>query len=332
MKFPQINLQITPRMKFIAVILVIVSAILFAAGYIALFLMEAKKVAQAPSPFSKVWDKLGFENRVIKLPTREPTRIDPLVLFEIKKTKGIDKPENSMKDVFEDQFLSKEDQQEAFLRVMHMTGRFRPENLWGDLNKLGQIQNTKEIYAQILPDFIKSGATQNNPDKFNSTSLRKKLFKNASLSESDIADWILFISQYSFRRKPGVERNEIIKQSWMLIHEARFFQEVEKLGLIHREYPKNYEYDAAWISGASRYTTMSRIIDFSQLYGSKTIKIGGDITVLAGDRPLWAEIDGISYDAKEILKNTWKNGSNIDQIPPAAQNAENFHKVLEGKE
>lgn len=149
-------------------------------------------------------------------------------------------------------------------------------------------------FKQVYPAIKKSKAYQNDPNKFNAKILRKNLGKGTELDEQDIVDLLLYISQNAFSRKSGQERNELISKDWMNEYEEAYLKTAKILNFIDRKVPEHQEYDGAWIAGASRIGVITRIIDYNYILSKYNIKIKGETLVLAGARPLWANIDGIA--------------------------------------
>lgn len=203
-------------------------------------------------------------------------------------------------------------QQEALLKAFYYAGYFNPENLWQDINHLG-FDNPEDIFLSIMEAVVKSGAHQKDQYKFNSTILRKNLFNTDLISESDALDLLMYIGQHAFNRKLNQERNELSEQTWMEQYQDEYTKVSTDLGLVERITPSNTIYDEAVVLGAARYTVTGRILDY--LYNTNNgIVIKGITTALAGRRPLWGEIDGISPEAYIQLVNKSKEGKKIEDI------------------
>ena len=203
-------------------------------------------------------------------------------------------------------------QQEALLKTFYYAGYFNPENLWQDINHLG-FDNPEDVFLSIMEAVVKSGANQKDQSKFNPTILRKHLFNSDLISESDALDFLLYIGQHAFNRRLNQERNELSEQTWIKQYEDEYTKVATDLGLVERIPPSKTLYDEAVVLGAARYTVTGRILDY--IYNKNNgIVIKGITTALAGKRPLWGEIDGISPGAYIQLVNESREGKKIEDI------------------
>ena len=207
-----------------------------------------------------------------------------------------------------------EKQQEALLNIFQLAGYFTLSNLWRDLNCIGNIENLEEVFKEISAVVKFSNADQPDPTKFNAKYLRKNLFKSDNIDLHDALDLILYIGQYAFARDIGQERNELVSYKWIDDYAHEFCEAAQLLRLIDREYPTLNEYDGGWIPGASRIALSKRIIDYNNCLGLRNIKINGETLVLAGERELWANIDGMSPTASEKLLDASRNNIDIDTV------------------
>ena len=253
-----------------------------------------------PSKFHLSMNKLGFEERTLK-----------------------------EADVF--RRISIEEQEEAFLKILYMAGYFKPEKLWKDINKIESFKDPERAFNIILSSMVKSGATQDDISKFNPKILRKNLCKTEEIEESQLVDLLVYISQHAFSRAHGQERNELKSVYWMSEYNDQYMECARSLGLIGRIGSTHAEYDEAWIAGASRVGLIARVIDFLQLK-EKGVKILGDTKILAGGRPIWAEIDGISPDLKSSLLKVHSSGSSIDSLDVTLQVGDTVERTKEGVE
>lgn len=232
----------------------------------------------APSEFHRAITNLGFDTRVIKTGTNYTE-------------------------------ITVEQQEEALLRVLFMAGYLKPANLWKDINKFGNFAHPEIIFQAIYPVLIAAGADQEDINKFNPKILRKNLFKIDEVGNDHVMDFITYLAQHAFNRVHGQERNELKSIDWMVAYKDYYIENAKVLGLIDRISPSGTTYDEAWIAGASRIGVMTRVIDYFELpVEAKTVK------VLAGARPLWAEIDGISPELKSKLMKLYSEKSDIDNL------------------
>jgi len=192
-----------------------------------------------------------------------------------------------------------EKQQQALLKIFYLAGYLTPEEIWKDLISLN-IKNPQELLKSVYRSLILSKALQEEPSKFDAETLRTNLFKDIS-NPSDVKDFILYLAQNAFGREKGQERNELQKVATISKHKEEYLAEAKILGLTDRVEPKMKSYDAAWILGASRIGLLARASDLKRLITEKGITIKDGVIILAGERPLWAEIDGINPRYRDLL-------------------------------
>ncbi len=220
-----------------------------------------------------------------------------------------------------------EQQEEALLRIFYMYGYLKPENLWKDINKFGGFKNPEIVFKALYKSIIASGAEQNDINKFNPKILRKNLFKTDGIDNAEVMDFIVYLAQHAFNRMHGQERNELKSIDWMVEHKDAYIESARILGLIDRVRPTSETYDEAWIAGASRVGFMARVIDyFQQPIKSNVVK------VLAGARPLWAEIDGIAPELKAKLLKLHSEKRDIDNLDTTLMVGDISERTHEGIE
>lgn len=202
--------------------------------------------------------------------------------------------------------FSNNQEQEALLKTFSFAGYFKPESLWNDI----VLMNFKDPNA-VFVSVMKSIAKASNGNKIDSHILRKNLFDG--LSEKDAMDFILYLGQKAFDRKEGQERYQLEERNWMEQHKQEYIKAARILGLYDTILPKYQNYDEAWIAGASRIGIMTRLLDYNHQLHS--IKINGKTLILAGARPLWAEIDGIAPIALETLENALTRQISVEDLP-----------------
>ena len=212
--------------------------------------------------------------------------------------------------------------QEALLKIFTMAGYLKKQKIWEDVNKSKIFgENTQSVFKELYQLAHTSGADKANPNVVNTQLLNKELFgkskkyfwQKPDIDTQQVQDWILYVSQNAFDRKVGQERNELTSKDWMKQYKAEYLSATQILGLIDRINPDRTEYDGGWIAGASRLGALARVMDFQwNLKHGATIK--GDSKILAGSRPIWAEIDGIHPDVLSRLEAGRTNGTKIDDI------------------
>ncbi|WP_425361924.1 hypothetical protein [Candidatus Tisiphia endosymbiont of Mystacides longicornis] len=222
-------------------------------------------------------------------------------------------------------------QQDSLLKILHLAGYLQPEKLWRDLACFDKTGNSEKIFASISRSLIKSRATQDAPDQFDAKLLRKNLFKATNeLSVRDVEDWLLYVAQNAFNRKVGQERNELTNENWMIKYASQYIDAAKQLGLIDEIPPQHQEYAESWIAGASRIGLLARIIYYNKII--EQIKINGSVLVLAGARPLWANIDGINPKTYDKLLKIWQDKGDINKLDASLLVGEDSARTEEGKE
>ncbi|WP_323738464.1 hypothetical protein [Candidatus Trichorickettsia mobilis] len=210
-----------------------------------------------------------------------------------------------------ERLITVKQQEEAVLRIFYMAGYLTPEKLWQDVNHVQSITNKKEVFLALTHAIKQASANQKNYAEFQPDLLYQH-FTAVPLHCQQWMDLLLYISQHAFNRDKGQERNELIKQNWMEVFRHEYIKEATLVGLINRELPKFKEYDVAWIAGASRPGLLARLKDYEYILNQKKIVIKNGTLILAGNRELWANIDGMSYKLKDIFDTT--KSLNIDAI------------------
>jgi hypothetical protein len=218
------------------------------------------------------------------------------------------------------------EEQEAFLNILYLAGYLKPEQVWQDLSRMGKSEDAKKLFPNLKYVLIKAGAHQDDPAKFNPAYLRKAWLRG--LDVEDAKDLMLYEAQHAFNRKASQERNEIKEQNWMNKYRDLYLSSAKDMGLIDRIEPKHQQYDAAWIAGASRVGVLARLIDFKYISDHKKIKLKDDIYILAGERELWAEIDGITPEVYQKL--IIAQGTNIDYLDVSVKTGDNSARNVEG--
>ncbi|WP_341756681.1 MULTISPECIES: hypothetical protein [unclassified Candidatus Tisiphia] len=221
-------------------------------------------------------------------------------------------------------------QQRALLKIFHLAGYLKPEKLWHDLVCFDRTGHPEKIFVSIYKNLIKSGADQTNPDKFDAKLLRKNLFKATNeLNIRYVEDWLLYVAQNAFNRKVGQERNELTSEDWMTKYASEYIEAARQLGLIDEISPQHQEYAESWIAGASRIGLLARIIYYNKII--EQIKVNGPVLVLAGARPLWANIDGINPDTYAKLLKIWQDKGDIHKLDASLLVGEDSARTEEGK-
>jgi hypothetical protein len=223
-----------------------------------------------------------------------------------------------------------EEQEEALLKIFYLAGYLDLRTIWRDINKMSSVKNPEALYTNIVHALKKSGALEKDHDSFSPKILRKSLFKGSEFDKQDAADWMLYLSQHAFARSANQERNELSKKPWMEEYKAEYFESAKILGLTDRVEPTSFEYDEAWIAGASRVGFLARTYDLFSLIDKDLFSVKGGIYALAGQRPLWAEIDGIQPTYLKSLEDLISSRGNIDDMPTLA-NDTSPDRVTNGK-
>ncbi len=188
------------------------------------------------------------------------------------------------------------------------------------------------VFRDIYPAVKKSKADQPDPSKFSAKILRKNLGKGNLLDEKDLRDLILDMSQNAFGRAAGQELNELSSKAWMSKYQKEYLANAATLRLIDRETPEHPLYDFGWIAGASRPGVLARVIDYRNVLEKYNIKIIGGTSVLAGARPLWANIDGINPYLLKTLISAYKARTDLDSLDISLPVGEDQVRIEEGQE
>lgn len=230
-----------------------------------------------------------------------------------------------------DRDISESTHQEAILKQLQVAGYFQPDNLWYSINRL-DFKDPVAVFKHLYPAVKKSKADQVDPSKFSAKILRKNLGKGSLLDEQDLMDLILDMSQNAFGRTVGQERNELSSKTWMSRYEKEYLANAATLRLIDREIPEHQLYDFGWIAGASRLGVLARVIDYRNMLEKYNIKIIGSTSVLAGARPLWANIDGINPHLLKILVSAYNARIDLDNLDISLPAGEDQARIEEGQE
>ena len=219
-------------------------------------------------------------------------------------------------------------QQEALLTAFYCAGYFELQSLWSDLVHMG-FKDPEVAFQSIAKVVLRSGAGK-KIGAFNAKLLRKNLFDASTMNEADALDLLLYWAQKAFGRVEGQERYQVTGQNWMVVHKELYMDAATKLGLIKRILPKHRDYREAWIAGASRGGLLLRLVDYNYMLPS--IRVDGATRVLAGERPLWAEIDGIDPTVLQRLEGFLQNRGNLDDWPSMGGVGAKDKAIQEGKD
>ena len=202
---------------------------------------------------------------------------------------------------------------EALLNIFSIAGYLEKQKLWADINRSKIFSDTHAVFYEVYKIIH---------DKENdSTSLSKQLFgrsahyfwETPTITTTQAQDWILYLAQNAFDRKTGQERSELNSHGWMKEHKSEYMLSAKTLGMIDRIDADRSNYDEAWIAGASRPGVLSRAMDYKWIL-NHGITIDGKTKILAGARPLWAEIDGIHPAVLKQLMDAMAQGIKVDDI------------------
>ncbi|XVN43107.1 MAG: hypothetical protein RCG15_02105 [Candidatus Rickettsia vulgarisii] len=112
-------------------------------------------------------------------------------------------------------------------------------------------------------------------------------------------------------------------------HRNEYFEAAKILGFIDEISPKYQQYDEGWIAGASRIGIWAREIHYNKLL--EQIKIVGPTAILADERLLWAEIDGIDPIEYNKLLVKYQEKSDISKSNLFLPVGNNINRTEEGK-
>ena len=203
-------------------------------------------------------------------------------------------------------------QPEALLRIFQMSGYLKQNNLWSALYRSQSLAQPADVFIQSM-NLLNKYSADKEPQDFDAGMVTKNLFgksqkyfwqylwpSKAEVTDTEAAEIILYLGQTAFDRKTNQERSELNNYNWMTEYSSQYFQEARKLDLIDSIEP-NYEidYNLALVLGASRAGLYARLVELNY-YIANDLKADA-ISVLAGQRELWAQIDGISPKVLDIL-------------------------------
>lgn len=221
-------------------------------------------------------------------------------------------------------------QQQALVKILFYSGYLEPQKLWQDSVEFEGITgvNAYQLYHSIIATIkhSKQNWQLNSASEPNSKLLVKNLFKDIDLPADVVAAWVVYITQNAFGRKAGEERNVLSNNNSMdtLLREKQL-QAFKELGLIDEISPKLSQYSGVWILGGSFVKLIKRIEDFKVKLNNKIV---GEITILAGERPLCVELDG----EEVMLKLAQGMGIPFNQENPFIRNQNrtylNYEKPL----
>ncbi|CAF3897097.1 unnamed protein product [Rotaria sordida] len=229
------------------------------------------------------------------------------------------------------QKISMEEQQEALLKIFQLAGYFKLSNIWHDLNCIGDVENVTKVFDEISSVVKYSKADQSDPTKFNAKYMRTNLFKSDNIHLQDALDLLLYIAQHAFGRQAAQERYELVSPKWMTTYADYYLEAARLLRLIDREYPTLNVYDSCWIAGAARVALSQRIIDYKYYIYSKAIKINGETLVLAGEREVWANIDGMTPTLCQKLLEASEKNIDINTVRLSSSADDDSIEIEEGK-
>jgi hypothetical protein len=204
------------------------------------------------------------------------------------------------------------------LKIFTMSGYLRPAKLWDDINRSKIFSDPERVFKTIYPVIYKSQAVDANPQTVNIEYLYNNLFGQEDLdngiTEEQVTKLFLYQAQNAFARPNRAERSDLVSLEWMKVHKNEFIEAAKVLGLIDRIKPSHNRYDEVWIAGASRPGLMARIIDYKWAVNTYGIEVNGIVKVLAGERELWAEIDGLNPKYREELRVCHAQERDIDTL------------------
>jgi hypothetical protein len=201
------------------------------------------------------------------------------------------------------------EKQEALLSILQIQGVFKPKTLWADVHYLDFPDKVK-AFKQIWHAIELSKANKSH-EEFDPKILRKAL--GANTEWQDMADYLLVLAQHGFGRSKTQERDILTRTTDSALEKyARQYKDsLKKIGMIDRIEPLEAHYHQLWVAGASRDAFSSRFIDTMNYIIQKKIKID-KIVMLAGDRALCAEIDGINNAKMKLMEDSYQAKTPLD--------------------
>lgn len=205
--------------------------------------------------------------------------------------------------------VSKKEQQEAWLKIFYYSGYFNDKELWQAICAL-KLDKQEQVFFYLKHKLQACQVYDGDPKKVDFTCMADKAFNSGivgkltgvGLSETDISDMFLYLAQNAFNRKQNQERNEISDNISVQRYPAEYMEAAKAIGVVDRV-KREEQVDEVWIMGAARLGLETRIVDFKyNLANGLTFKEDQVVRLLAGQRKLWAEIDGISPSVQKVFK------------------------------
>jgi hypothetical protein len=188
--------------------------------------------------------------------------------------------------------FSATEQHEALIENFYLAEYFEEQNLWNTVHALGNFSDNTKAFNLINQVFIKAGANQVNPYKFDAQYVINNLFKENDFDEKDALDFLTYTAQTAFERESWQERDIIATKPWMEKHKEKYLQNARKLNLVDAVPPIREKYDETWFMGAAAGRIETRL---QYLKDTSDNLDSGIVRFLTGEREVSANLDGKDY-------------------------------------
>jgi hypothetical protein len=193
-----------------------------------------------------------------------------------------------------------EEEQDALITIFSACGYFTQQKLWEDIHNIG-LKNPKKAFNQINKVITISNAIGEKDGLVTGRKYLRKYLLN-DISKENSLELIVWWAQSSFNRKSGMERTDLPSD----VLEAKknlYLKSISKLGLLSEISILQENYDAVWVMGGSRERTLERC-----KYYKKYLHIIENkpkiFALVADDRELFAELDGLSEEYRALMLNS----------------------------
>ena len=178
--------------------------------------------------------------------------------------------------------------QEALIENLYLAEYFEPEKIWDDVHYLSDSYgDDNEIAPTGLYHQIKD-ITENafhdirGKKVFNPEYVLRNMF--IGLPEQDIEDWLVYVTQNAFGRKPGQELYHITPEEWMETHGDDFMRNAKDMGFVDEITLDRKHVDEYWIAGAGRLRCTTRLEGYRSFI--EDWNFASAFRLLTGNRPV----------------------------------------------
>jgi len=227
------------------------------------------------------------------------------------------------RDSLEQLGIKDESQQSSFLDILRLSGNLEKDKIWiaeykvlkfKGMQDKGTIDKSKNTLEQN-EDVKKELDIFNSINKCLLSPNNKEIMscKIKELTNTELTKIFIWLSQNAFNRSVGQERYEITgtKTESKEVLE-KFFIAAKQFGLVDEILPQRSKYDHVVIPGASNESMSFRILTYKYFKNLGKIK-SNNVTILAGEREAWFEIDKISEQFLSVADSS-SDSHNKDSV------------------